>query len=93
MIIHIQVKQVELLRARPDIWEFVAEEDGGYGVGFGMRGEAEQMGELEGEGVCVGLLVEVEEGWLVVGGVHEISNTFAQVVSYRKLKIGFLSFF
>jgi hypothetical protein len=82
IILHIQVKQVELLRARPDIWEFVAEEDGRHGVGLGMRGEVEEMGELEGEGVCVGLLVEVEEGWLVVGGGHEISTAFAQVVSY-----------
>jgi hypothetical protein len=28
IILHIQVKQVELLRVWPDIWEFVAEEDG-----------------------------------------------------------------
>ena len=51
-------------------------------MGLGMRGEVKEMSELEGEGVCVGLLVEVEEGWLVVGGGHEISTAFAQVVSY-----------
>ncbi|PON64126.1 hypothetical protein PanWU01x14_126480, partial [Parasponia andersonii] len=41
--------------------ELLAEEDGGHGAALWVGGVLEEVGELEGEGIGIGLLAEIEE--------------------------------
>ena len=58
--------------------ELLAEEDGGHGACLLVRGGGEQVRQLQGEGVGIGLLAEVEErlrvGALLVGGRHQVRD-------------------
>lgn len=58
--------------------EELAEEDGGHGAELDVGTAVEEVGELEGEGVGIGLLGEVEEGLglgsELVGGGHEMRD-------------------
>ena len=70
------------VEARPEVGvvarELLAEEDGGHGARLKVGGELEEVGELEGERVGIGLLAEVEErlglGTELVGGGHEVRD-------------------
>lgn len=58
--------------------EELAEEDGGHGAELEVGAGVEEVGELEGEGVGVRLLRQVEEGLRLgpglVGGGHEVGD-------------------
>lgn len=68
--------------ARPEVGvvasELLAEEDGGHGARLLLRRGVEDVRELEGEVIGIGLLAEVEErlgvGALLVGGGHQVRD-------------------
>lgn len=60
------------------VGELAAEEDDGHGPGLGSGRGLQDVEELEKEGIRVGLLAEVEEGFglgsLVVAGGHKMRD-------------------